>query len=90
MLENLRKDHRELYWCCRYEELKRQLGEAQEAAQIEDEEFEVARAADALARLTAPASAKPGAAAAAAAAAGAGPAAQTGGDGGYTSSSKQV
>ncbi|EIE25017.1 hypothetical protein COCSUDRAFT_40379 [Coccomyxa subellipsoidea C-169] len=74
----------------RYEELKRQLGEAQEAAQIEDEEFEVARAADALARLTAPAGAKPGAAAAAAAAAGAGPAAQTGGDGGYTSSSKQV
>ncbi|KAK9908964.1 hypothetical protein WJX75_005261 [Coccomyxa subellipsoidea] len=73
----------------RYEELKRQLGEAQEAAQIEDEEAEVARAADALARLTAPAAARAGPAAAAAAAA-AGPSAQTGGDGGSTSSSKQA
>ena len=74
---------------CRYEELKRQLGEAQEAAQIEDEEAEVARAADALARLTAPAGARAGSAAAAAAAA-AGPSVQTGGDGGFTSSSKRV
>lgn len=40
---------------CRYEELKRQLAEAQEAAQLEDEEAEVARAESMLARLTSPA-----------------------------------
>ena len=42
------------HWC-RYEELKRQLGEAQEAAQVEDEEAELARAESLLARLTSPA-----------------------------------
>lgn len=77
--------------CGRYEELKRQLAEAQEAAQIEDEEAELARAADALARLTAPT--------AAAAAAGGGrpakdgaaaPSLETGGDGGSASGSKRV
>ncbi|BDA41254.1 probable mitochondrial proton/calcium exchanger protein at C-terminar half [Coccomyxa sp. Obi] len=78
----------------RYEELKRQLGEAQEAAQIEDEEAEVARAADALARLTAPfntpGGSKAGGAAAAAASGGPSPATQTGGDGGSASSSRRV
>ena len=39
----------------RYEELKRQLAEAQEAAQLEDEEAELARAESMLARLTSPA-----------------------------------
>ena len=40
---------------CRYEELKKQLAEAQEAAQLEDEEAELARAESMLARLTSPA-----------------------------------
>ncbi|CAL8462025.1 g1556 [Coccomyxa elongata] len=77
----------------RYEELKRQLGEAQEAAQIEDEEAEVARAADALARLTAPFNTPGGSRAggpAAAAAGGPSPATETGGDGGSASSSRRV
>lgn len=77
----------------RYEELKRQLGEAQEAAQIEDEEAEVARAADALARLTAPLNTPGGPRAggpAAAASAGPSPAPQTGGDGGSASSPRRV
>ena len=43
--------------CCRYEELKRQLEAAQEAAQQEDEEAELARATAAVARLTAPSAA---------------------------------
>ena len=77
----------------RYEELKRQLGEAQEAAQIEDEEAEVARAADALARLTAPLNTPRGPKAGAAAAAASGgppPSTQTGGDGGSASTSRRV
>ncbi len=45
---------------CRYEELKRQLSEAQEAAQLEDEEAELARAESMLARLTSPALAAAG------------------------------
>ena len=41
---------------CRYEELRSQLRAAQDAAQAEDEEAELARATAAVARLTAPAS----------------------------------
>ena len=41
---------------CRYEELRSQLRTAQEAAQAEDEEAELARATAAVARLTAPSS----------------------------------
>jgi hypothetical protein len=40
--------------CCRYEELQRQLVNAQAAAEIEEEEAELARAAAAVARLVAP------------------------------------
>ena len=47
-------------YACRYEELKRQLSEAQEAAQLEDEEAELARAENMLARLTSPALAAAG------------------------------
>ena len=41
---------------CRYEELRTQLRAAQDAAQAEDEEAELARATAAVARLTAPSS----------------------------------
>ena len=51
---------RSLAFWCRYEELKKQLAEAQEAAQLEDEEAEVARAESMLARLTTPALAAAG------------------------------
>ena len=46
----------------RYEELKKQLLEAQSQAEAEDEEAELARAAAAVARLTAPAAPSEGAA----------------------------
>ena len=52
--------HRLCNHACRYEELKRQLSEAQEAAQLEDEEAELARAENMLARLTSPALAAAG------------------------------
>ena len=51
-----------LLWLCRYEELKKQLLEAQSQAEAEDEEAELARAAAAVARLTAPAAPSEGAA----------------------------
>ena len=47
---------------CRYEELKKQLLEAQSQAEAEDDEAELARAAAAVARLTAPAAPSEGAA----------------------------
>ena len=53
-------DHK--VWCGRYEELKKQLLEAQSQAEAEDEEAELARAAAAVARLTAPAAPSEGAA----------------------------
>jgi hypothetical protein len=78
--------------CCvaRYEELKRQLAEAQEAAQIEDEEAELARAADTIARLTAPAAASALAKPARGQGGASPPALLTGGDGNYGSPSKLV
>jgi hypothetical protein len=46
--------HSLLLMACRYEELQRQLVNAQAAAEIEEEEAELARAAAAVARLVAP------------------------------------